>query len=435
MNKKVVVVGSGIAGITAAYFEAKKGNIVTLIDSDARAGGLLKSDFSHGQYFDYGTHIFSKTNIEVLNNFLYSDLNDDNCVITKKIIAGNYFNGVINEKNGCIDTSLLPKNKFDKGCLELLVAQANDKDDNLESFLINKIGPTFYNEILKKVIQKYMGVDASDLAIQVGNFFDMSRVLAFNDTTTKQLTKLDIYSKKLGHHTRKDGIIKYYPKQGGIGKIIELLINKLKKQGVTFKFSTQITSILEKDGNVSAIVTKDETLKVDKLIWTLPSSFLMHLTGLKKKTSPPKFRNTGLYDFTFKKPLLSKATYINVYDADLLSGRVTLYQNLSKQNKYSCTVEVLTDTGVELGSLVDDIKLELIKMGVVDKNNQCTFKQFRPIKNGFPILTTQFVEEQSQLNNFCEDHFNNVLFVGRATSKVFFMDEVLINAYQKITND
>ena len=58
-TKKVLVVGSGITALTAAYFEARKGNSVTLIDSDERTGGLLKSDFSNGQYFDYGTHIFS----------------------------------------------------------------------------------------------------------------------------------------------------------------------------------------------------------------------------------------------------------------------------------------------------------------------------------------------------------------------------------------
>ena len=40
-NKNVSVVGAGIAGIIAAYFEAKNGNNVTLIESDARAGGLL----------------------------------------------------------------------------------------------------------------------------------------------------------------------------------------------------------------------------------------------------------------------------------------------------------------------------------------------------------------------------------------------------------
>ena len=84
-SKKVVVVGSGIAGITAAYFEAKRGNSVTLIDSDNRAGGLLKSDFIIGRYFDYGTHIYTETGVEELDEFLFSDLNNDNCMIKDTI--------------------------------------------------------------------------------------------------------------------------------------------------------------------------------------------------------------------------------------------------------------------------------------------------------------------------------------------------------------
>ena len=71
-NKKIVVVGSGIAGITAAYFESKKGNSVTLVDSDEKAGGLLKSDFVNNRYFDYGTHILAETGIIQLDDFLFS---------------------------------------------------------------------------------------------------------------------------------------------------------------------------------------------------------------------------------------------------------------------------------------------------------------------------------------------------------------------------
>ena len=61
--KNVLVVGAGIAGIAgiiAAYFEAEKGNNVTLIESDARAGGLLKIDFLNGKYFDYGPIYYRK---------------------------------------------------------------------------------------------------------------------------------------------------------------------------------------------------------------------------------------------------------------------------------------------------------------------------------------------------------------------------------------
>ena len=158
-SKKVVVVGSGITGITAAYFEARKGNSVTLIDSDKRAGGLLKSDFSNGQYFDYGTHIFSETIIPELNDFLFSGLDYNNCVITDKIETYCYFNGEINFKNACVDINSLTEQVYLRACHELITA-SDKAANNLESFLINRFGKTIYEEVFKDVIMKYFGLDA-----------------------------------------------------------------------------------------------------------------------------------------------------------------------------------------------------------------------------------------------------------------------------------
>ena len=61
-----VVVGSGVAGIVASYFEAMKGNRVILIESDDRPGGLLKSDFSNNCYFDYGIHVYAEQTYAII---------------------------------------------------------------------------------------------------------------------------------------------------------------------------------------------------------------------------------------------------------------------------------------------------------------------------------------------------------------------------------
>ena len=77
------VVGAGIAGITAAYFELKKGRNVILLESDSRPGGLLKSDFNFDHHFDYGTHIYAETGVAELDDFLFSDIDQHKYVIHK----------------------------------------------------------------------------------------------------------------------------------------------------------------------------------------------------------------------------------------------------------------------------------------------------------------------------------------------------------------
>jgi protoporphyrinogen oxidase len=433
-NKKVVIVGCGITGITAAYFEAKKGNSVTLIDSDNRPGGLLKSDLANDRYFDYGTHIMPETGVKELDDFLFSGLNDSNCIIEKNIYAGSYFNGTMNDKSCYVDTATFEKAVFNQGCMELLSSDSQPQAKNLQEFLIQKFGKVFYENVYKPIVQKYMGKEPKDLAVKVGEFFDMSRLLAFNHKTTKRLCELDLYNSKLGHHVRVNGVSKYYPKEGGVGSLISLLMDKLSKEKIDIKLSTNIIKINQKNGKVTSLVLENEEVKVDKLIWTLPSSYLLYLAGIDKRSSPPEFRNTGLYDFTFEKSLNSLSTFINVYDTALYSGRVTLYQNLTKSNNFSCTVEVLVDDEVDLTSLIESIQRELVEMGIVDKDNKCTFKQYRPIKNGFPILTNKFTNRQDELSEYCQTFFKNILFVGRTTGKVFFMNEVLVDTYKRIEN-
>ena len=433
-NKKVVVVGSGITGITAAYFEARKGNSVTLIDSDERAGGLLKSDYSNGQYFDYGTHIFSETSIPELDDFLFSGLDADNCIITDKIETHCYFNGEINYKNACVDINSLTEQVYLTACHELITA-SDTAGNNLESFFINRFGNTIYEEVFKSAIKKYFSVDARLLSEKMGYFFDMSRVIAFDDPTTKELTKIDKFNRKLGHHVRESGVAKYYPKVGGIGTIIDSLLKKVEAEGVRVRLSTNIESVKEEKGKIISLFTADEEIKVDNLVWTLPSSFLTYLSGINAKGLPPKFRNTGLYDFTYDQPLNLNSVFINVFDSNLYTGRVTLYQNLSKTNNYSCTVEVLTDHSVNLEALIDTIQNELIEIGVVNQNHRCVFKQFRPIKSGFPILTTEFVESQGKLSEYCDSYFKNVVFVGRNSGQAFFMGDVLADTFRKIKRE
>ena len=92
MARQVLIVGGGIVGLTAAYFEAKCGHEVTLIEASEQLGGLLKSSESPYGSFDYGVHIASATGVDALDEFLFGDMEQ---VLRGFDVqkSGSYFNG------------------------------------------------------------------------------------------------------------------------------------------------------------------------------------------------------------------------------------------------------------------------------------------------------------------------------------------------------
>ena len=65
-GKRVVIVGAGIAGLSAGLRLAEAGIRVTVVEKEGTVGGLARS-FTYGDYvFDVGPHRFHTDDPEVL---------------------------------------------------------------------------------------------------------------------------------------------------------------------------------------------------------------------------------------------------------------------------------------------------------------------------------------------------------------------------------
>lgn len=59
LNKSVIVIGSGVAGLSAAYHLAKHGVAVTVLEAADRLGGRMSSDVREGFRIDRGAQFLS----------------------------------------------------------------------------------------------------------------------------------------------------------------------------------------------------------------------------------------------------------------------------------------------------------------------------------------------------------------------------------------
>lgn len=74
MNKSVVVVGAGLAGLTCAIYLQRRGASVTVLESSDRVGGRVKTDSVNGFLFDHGFQVINPNYSEIKRLNALSDL-------------------------------------------------------------------------------------------------------------------------------------------------------------------------------------------------------------------------------------------------------------------------------------------------------------------------------------------------------------------------
>jgi protoporphyrinogen oxidase len=58
VNKKILVLGGGVAGSSIAYYLTEKGYDVTVIEKHSRVGGLARTCYYSGHPYEFGPHIW-----------------------------------------------------------------------------------------------------------------------------------------------------------------------------------------------------------------------------------------------------------------------------------------------------------------------------------------------------------------------------------------
>jgi UDP-galactopyranose mutase len=81
VNKKVLVLGGGVAGSSMAYYLTEKGYDVTVVEKNSRVGGLARTCYYAGHPYEFGPHIWfwpggeedpiNNTIVKLTNNELF----------------------------------------------------------------------------------------------------------------------------------------------------------------------------------------------------------------------------------------------------------------------------------------------------------------------------------------------------------------------------
>ncbi len=299
MKKEVLIIGTGLGGLTTALRLAKKGYNVTMVEKFAKAGGRLNELKKDGFTFDMAPSFFSMS-------YEFKAFADD-CKISlpfefvelDPLYAVN-FSGSKKTYQIYKDIHRLAQEfkdlepEFEKKMSRYL-AQAGRFFHDIEYVLLKKNfrSPLHFLASMVFVPPKYLPKMFRSFWSELEDYFDSREVkeifslVAFFLGSTPFET---IAGYTLLNYTElvHDG---YYNVKGGMYRIVEGLLKELEKENVRIHYNVEITGYEETDNKISAFIDTDgKKWKADKYVVNADAAWFRSKIFKRKKYSEEKLQ-------------------------------------------------------------------------------------------------------------------------------------------------
>ena len=466
--KRIVIIGAGPAGLTAAIELLKKGHAVTVLEATDRIGGISQTVRYRGNRMDIGGHRFFSKDERV--NRWWAELMplqgapawDDRQLDAKKDFAPagpdpeetdrvmlirdrvsriyfqrHFFDYPISLKWSTIRgmgffTTLRAGFSYLYSCVHKL------PETSLENFYVNRFGRVLYSMFFESYTEKVWGRHPSKISADWG----AQRVKGLS---VRAILK-DILRKLLGTHGEVEtSLIErfYYPKLGP-GQLWELAAAEVEKLGGEIKMNCPVTALETDAGRITAVryreAGEEHRLTADDVFSSMPVRTLV--SGLLGVDVPEDVRtaaNTLPYrDFitvgllvkelqiqndTKRKTIRNRVPdcWIYVQDKDVKLGRVQIFNNWSPymvqdpENTVWMGLEYFADEGDELwsrsdGELIDLAKEEIERIGIARAEDILDAHAER-VKKAYPAYFDGYAQ-MDRIVRFL-DGFENLYCIGR----------------------
>ncbi len=420
-NKKVIVIGAGPAGLTAAYELAKKGTKVTVIESTGSVGGMAKSFELFGQIVDCGPHRFFSSD-KIVNDLFHEVVQDDYTLVNR--LTRIYY------KNKFFDYPLklgnVLKNLSPLEIIQILWSYAVQRVfgkknlDTFEDWVTDKFGKKLFQMFFKTYSEKLWGITCdridSDWAaqrIKKLSLYEAVKAAIFGNKGNKHKTLVDQFA---------------YPKHG-TGEVYEKMATAILKMGGEILFNKRIAEIEVDSDKVVHSLTDSEGVKyvADIVISTMPLTLLLQgMTVIDNKildiSKKLYFRNTTLVYLEIDSDQLFPDNWIYVHSPEVKHGRITNFRNwcpsINKdKNTTILCLEFWSFDHEELWSYSDEKLMEMAEkeirtLKLVESTSKVLNSAVVRIPKCYPVYETGYMDHLQPVVDYLKE-FKNLYPIGR----------------------
>ncbi|MER3446067.1 MAG: FAD-dependent oxidoreductase [Candidatus Dadabacteria bacterium] len=449
-SKRVVIIGAGPAGLTAAYELCKAGVKSVVIEKDNIVGGLARTVNYKDYYFDIGGHRFF-TKVKAVEDMWHEVLGDD--FIKRDRLSRIYYNKRFFYYPLRVSNAILGLGIWNS--LIILFSYINAQlfpkrpEETFEEWVSNRFGEHLYKIFFKTYTEKVWGIKCSEIMAEwaAQRIKGLSLLTAIRNALLKGQNSRD-----------KGGVIKtlidsfYYPKLGP-GMMWERVANIIKGSNGEIRIGAEVERIICKDRKVDAVEIKTnggrELVKGTHFISTMP------IRELIQKFDPPVpeevFRaamNLNYRDFLTVVLVVNNTgvfpdNWIYIHDPDVKVGRIQNFKNWSPymvpdQNKTCLGLEYFCFEGDGLWTMSDRELIELGKreleiLGLAHASDVEDGTVVRMPK-AYPVYDSTYRDSLKVISEFISPIYNLQLVGRNGMHKYNNQDHSMLTAMLAVKN-
>ncbi len=487
-EKKVIIIGAGPAGLSAAYELLKRSDIKPIIlEAEDFIGGISRTFNYKGNRMDIGGHRFFTKNDRV--NKLWEEIlplqgkqSSDDLILNREIplnpdgpdpevtddvmlirhrvsriyFLNKFFDYPISLKmQTFINMGFLRTMKCGFGYLGACLHKREEK--SLADFYINRFGKPLYQLFFEDYTSKVWGVDPINLSPDWGA--QRVKSLSLGKTLLNAITKP--FRKKETKETSLIGQFEY-PKKGP-GELYEKMAERIKEMGGQILMKNSVSHFEVEDKKITKIITSEgDGFECDAVFSTMPIKDLFFALG-KERVPEDVFdiaTNLPYRDFITVGLLIDKLAiknktkmktvndiipdnWIYVQDRGVKMGRIQIFNNWSPYmvqdtSKIWIGLEYFCNEGDEMWESSDEAFIdlaisELIKIGMISSKDNVLDSVRLRVKKAYPAYFgtyDQFDKVREWLNGY-----SNLYCIGRnGQHRYNNMDHSMLSALTAVDN-